>query len=281
MTSNNTKNEAILDITVPPWVSSPCSLISWWDMERFSAAAFQQIVSGLTFILGKIDELPPNFEAGDLAVKYIPLVERIREDCKKIGLKTSIACATDFIGLADGMSIGELTRSLRELDNTIRREMQGCLFFHMPYPQAGFYSQPHLFGVNVAVKFPEMSYDIVEAGNCYAMGRSTACVFHLMRVMETAVQVFGDKLGVTLTDRKDWHNIVEETAKAIKLKAKNPEAVALNQVASHLYSVKMAWRNRVMHPHDKYTMEEAGDLLNHVGAFMKSLAELRLPALPL
>jgi hypothetical protein len=280
MTPDNTVNNEILDICVRPWVSSPYSLISWWDMERFAAASFQQIVSGLLHISGQLDRLPPDVEAGDLAVKYIPIVTAVREECQKIGLTTSIACATDFISLADGMTVKDLTRSLRELDNTIRREMQGCLFFHVPYPQAAFYSQPHLFGVRVAVKFPEMSYDIVEAGNCYAMGRSTACVFHLMRVMEIAVQVFGAKLGVTFTDRKDWHNIGDETAKAIKLlSAKNPEAVALSQVASHLYSVKMAWRNRVMHPHDKYTMEEAGDLLNHVSAFMKSLAELRLPAL--
>ena len=152
-------------------------------MERFSAAAFQQIVSGLTFILGKIEELPSDLEAGDLAVKYVPLVEKIREDCEKIGLKTSVACATDFIGLADLMNARDLTGSLRELDNTIRREMQGCVFFHMPSERVPFYAERHLFGVTVAVKFPGMLYDIVEAGNCYAMGRSTACVFHLMRVM--------------------------------------------------------------------------------------------------
>ena len=135
-----------IDSPVQPWVSSPYSLLTWWDMERFSAAAFQQIVSGLTFIFGKIEELPSDLEAGDLAVKYIPIVEKIREDCEKIGLKTSVACATDFIGLADLMNARDLTGSLRELDNTIRREMQGCVFFHMPSERVPFYAERHLFG---------------------------------------------------------------------------------------------------------------------------------------
>ncbi len=34
--------------------------------------------------------------------------------------------------------------------------------------------------------------------------------------MEIAVQVFGAKLGVKFTDSKDWANIVEQTAAALK-----------------------------------------------------------------
>ncbi|MES2391611.1 MAG: hypothetical protein V4555_08220 [Acidobacteriota bacterium] len=250
-------------------------------MERFSAAAFQQIVTGLVFLVQRIEDLPADLEAGDLASKYIPTVTMLRTECQKLGLRTSISCANDFITLSDGMTIRELTQTLRELDNTIRREMQAELFFHVPYFQAAYYERAHLFGAKVAVKFPGMEYDIREAGNCYAASRSTACVFHLMRVMEMAVQVFGRKLGVEFTDTKDWHNIVEQTAKAVQaLSGKAQETATLSQVAAHLYAVKKAWRNRVMHPHERYSMDEAKDLLSHVEAFMKALAELKLPAVP-
>lgn len=264
-----------LDNRVQPWVSSPYSLISWWAMERFSAAAFQQIVSGLTFILGKIDELPPDFAAGDLAVKYIPIVTEIRKNCEKIDLRVSIACATDFIGLADGMNVGELTRSLRELDNTIRREMQGCMFFHMPPDRVKFYKQNMLFGARVDVRIPSTQFDITEAGNCYAMGRGTACVFHLMRVMEVGVQKLGDLLGVPLAQEKNWQVILDSVNKAVKsLSANAPRTVVLGQVAAHLYNVKVGWRNPVMHPRETYTLEEAGDLIGNVKAFMKTLSDL-------
>jgi hypothetical protein len=108
-------------------------------MEIFSAAAFQRITFRLTFVLGKINELPPDAEGGDLAVQYIPIVTTIRKDCEKIDLRVSMRCVDDFIALAEGMTLSALTRSLRELDNTIRREMEVCMFFHMPQSQAKFY----------------------------------------------------------------------------------------------------------------------------------------------
>jgi hypothetical protein len=264
-----------LDTMRPPWVSSPYSLHSWWDMERFSAATFMQLVNGLSYLADKIENLPPEMDASELAVKYIPIVQSVCEGCAKIGLTTSQAAGGYFVSLADTMSAGELSRSLKELENTIRFEMQGCHFFHMDGKLVPFYNQNSLFGMRVTVRFPEMQYDITEAGNCYAMGRSTACVFHLMRIMEIGVQKFGDRLGIQFTNSKDWHNIVEEINKAIKpLPQKKAETVALSQAAAHLYNVKVAWRNRVMHPHDVYTLEEAGALLEHVKSFINNLANL-------
>jgi hypothetical protein len=46
----------------------------------------------------------------------------------------------------------------------------------------------------------------------------------------------------------------------------------MSQVAANLYAVKLAWRNEVMHPNDKYTLEEAGDLIRLVKVFMGQLA---------
>jgi len=267
-----------LDMIQPPWVSSPYSLHSWWDMEKFSAATFMHLVNGLAFLVDKIENFPPDHDVGGLAVRYIPIVETVYEACGKIGLTVSMTTARHFVVMADTMNAGDLARSLKELENTIRHEMQGCHFFHLDGRLVPFYNQKHLFGIKVSVRFPEMQYDITEAGNCYAMGRSTACVFHLMRIMEIGVQKFGDKLGVKLTDCKDWHNIIDEVNKAIKpLPQKNVTTVALSQTAAHLYNVKVAWRNRVMHPHDVYTLEEAGDLLNHVKAFTNGLAWLLYP----
>ena len=48
-----------------------------------------------------------------------------------------------------------------------------------------------------------MSEDIAEAGKCLGVGRPTASVFHLMRVMEIGVPRFGDVLGVKLADEKN------------------------------------------------------------------------------
>jgi hypothetical protein len=124
-------------------------------------------------------------------------------------------------------------------------------------------------------KFPAIQYDIVEAGNCYASGRSTAVVFQLMRIMEVGVQEFGKKLGVALATEKNWQNILDEINKAIKaLYPKDLVTKEFAALSANPYSVKLAWRNEVMHPKDTYTLEEADNLIRQVKIFMEQLAKV-------
>ncbi len=65
---------------------------------------------------------------------------------------------------------GQLSSVLDQLRNNIEWEMGEILFFHMPSKQSAFYDQKELFGPEVNAKFPSIQYDMVEAGNCFAMG---------------------------------------------------------------------------------------------------------------
>lgn len=141
--------------------------------------------------------------------------------------------------------------------------------------RALFESAAPLFGEAVEAKFPNMPEDISEAGKCLALGRSTAAVFHLMRAMELAVRKLGDELNIALVDEKNWQNILDEVNKAIKaLDHKLPRTKALAGAASHLYAVKVAWRNEVMHPKQTYTPEQATAIFDGVRVFVSDLAAL-------
>lgn len=266
--------------SLTPWEVDRYKLLSWWDMERFSAATFQQIVTGLIFLISQIENLSKmagreDIPAGDLAVKFIPMVEDFRRECEKLKLRTSMAVADEFIGLADGMTTSNLVQGLRQLESVIRNEMKSHSFFWVDDPS--FYQQRQPFGARVAVWFPELEYDITESGNCIAFDRGTAAVFHLMRVMEVGVQRFGTRLGVSLTHELNWQAILDRINPAIKArKAKNQDTILLSQTAAHLFSVKVAWRNPTMHPTSKYTPEEAKDIYQNVKTFMGSLADLEL-----
>jgi hypothetical protein len=185
-------------------------------------------------------------------------------------------CLGEFLVNAKGnVSSKQLIGVLTEVENTIRREMSVAKFFYMPSEQAKFYTQDDLFGVAVDAKFPSIYFDMVEAGNCYAMGRGTACVFHLMRIMEVGVQEFGKRLGISLAAEKNWQNILDGINKAIKtLPSKAAGTVEMSQASANLYAVKLAWRNEVMHPNDKYTLEEAKNLIGQVKLFMGQLATI-------
>lgn len=269
-----------LDTPVQPWVCSPYSLISWWDMERFSAAAFYGIGCQLSVMVENSDRdrrggvqlsLTPEQRA-----TFLMALRSIEADCKKLGLKVSLRASQEAIlALERTKYFGNVGSAVNQFKNTIEWEMSEFLFFHMPPKQAEFYANGELFGVDVNAGFPSIQFDVVEAGNCFAMGRGTACVFHLMRIMEVGVQRLGAKLGVPLVGEKNWQNILNETNKAIKaLPTKAPGAVEMSQAAANLYAVKLAWRNEVMHPNDTYTLEEAENLLRQVKLFMGQLAQI-------
>ena len=172
-------------------------------------------------------------------------------------------------------TFGEVRDSVKHIERTIIYEVEDKLFMFLPPDRAGYYDQKELFGTAVNAKFPTIQFDVVEAGNCYASGRGTAAVFHLMRIMETGVQEFGKKLSVALVTEKNWQNILDEINKAIKkLPPKDPSTVAMSQASANLYAVKLAWRNEVMHPKDTYTLEEADNLIRQVKIFMEQLATI-------
>jgi hypothetical protein len=166
--------------------------------------------------------------------------------------------------------------AIKELYNRLRDDLEARAFVSVPEEMTIFYRQPvPLFGKDVEDHFPLASEDISEAGKCLALARGTAAVFHLMRVMEIGLQKLGDQLGVTLTSEKNWQNILDEVNKAIKrFDHKLPRTKALAEAASHLYAVKVAWRNEVMHPKQTYTLQEATAIFANVRTFVGDLAGL-------
>lgn len=184
------------------------------------------------------------------------MLKSIKDRCESIGLTVSTKSLTRILTLRtdEKATVGDMMDAITHLERTIAWEMEDRLFTYIPPERAARYNRTELFGKDVNAKFPTIQFDLVEAGNCYATGRGTAVVFHLMRIMETGVQAFGTKLGVALTDEKNWQNILDEINKKIKsLPPKDRTTVEVSEAAANLYAVKLAWRNEVMHPKDTYT----------------------------
>ena len=126
--------------------------------------------------------------------------------------------------------------------------------------------------------FPTTDFDIEGAGKCIAFGQGTACVFHLMRVMEVGLRVLGDALNLPSTSNRNWDDILNKADKEVKTRRtdQSPEwqadEVFFSSAVAHLRSVKTAWRNPTMHIEAKYTEEEAEDIWNHVASFMRHLS---------
>lgn len=259
-------------------------------MDRFSAGPLYLIAT----LLGGFK---PIFEEYKRAarkqhqVDYVPAfvkkhisknLRTIRAECERLELRSAAACIDDalFDLKLELVPAERLERIYTELDNTIRRDMRTPLLFHVPSNQRDFYKQKALFGPTVADRFPRAVFDIEQAGNCYAFGCPTACAFHLMRVMEIGVQVFGQMLGVDFPEDKEWGKIlniatgkIKEQTEQRERHGRDPEIIVWNQIHAHLNSVGTGCRNQYMHPKETVTMEEAKDLIGLVRGFMRSLAK--------
>jgi hypothetical protein len=138
---------------------------------------------------------------------------------------------------------------------------------------------PH-FGQEVFRAFPSANDDISEAAKCLALGRGTACIFHIMRALEVAVQVIADKIKAPIVDEHGkglpWGVIAQNMKPIIdKMLNGSEEQIKWYRVQAHLVVVNRAWRVPTAHPKQKiYNTEEAEAVFNATKTFMQELAVL-------
>ncbi|HZU29924.1 MAG TPA: hypothetical protein VFB79_02345 [Candidatus Angelobacter sp.] len=284
-----------------PWEVCPQQLVSWWDMQDFSAAAFYwagQVLENL-----KVDCLlkpgagDQNFDIGILyqpikhetLAKAIDTLEKIERECERIGLRVSAETIRHDIlkPLRDDKdsSYHWLIGQINNVQRLIQREMKNRLFFFVSPDKAKFWptmNQPHAFGEQVYKAFPSTQWDILQASFTLAAGFGTASVFHLMRVLEIVLGALGNKFGVSLA-HTNWAPAIEQIESRIREMHKDPawkvmpdckeQQAFYSQAASYFGVVKDAWRNHTMHVRGKYTEQEAEHIYNAIKAITQKLAE--------
>jgi hypothetical protein len=172
---------------------------------------------------------------------------------------------------------------LNHLTDRIVDELETRSFVQIPDSKFKYYKVDELFGPEVGKKFNKLGEDISSAGTCYALGQNTACVFHMMRVMEYCVQKLGKKLKVSIDTRNEsWYQIIKSVNTHIdalpagksKSDAQNKRKQRFSLAASRLDHVRIVWRNDAMHPKQTYDEDQALEVITSVGAFLKSVVGL-------
>lgn len=168
-----------------------------------------------------------------------------------------------------------------ELQGRIRDELSHIELWLVTKEESRFL-KINPFGEDISNKFGPARDDIEEAGKCLAYGRGTACVFHLMRVMEVGLRALGDSLNDPRLDPKrnpSWDSILKKCDEELLIPLHSRcdewrEDDGFHSTASaQLHAVKDAWRNPTMHVERKYTPEEAEEVWNVVRAFMRHLSK--------
>ncbi len=148
---------------------------------------------------------------------------------------------------------------------------------HLTPKQFGLYApKTLLFGDEVSQAFPSAIIEIEEAAKCLALERPTACVFHLMRTVETALKVLAKTLSIPYAP--SWEGYLGQIATQIEIKwpkrtpKQKREHAFYSEAHAHLSSLKIAWRNPTMHVVKSYTLEQSEEISGSVRTFMRHLA---------
>lgn len=212
---------------------------------------------------------------------YIKDLEGLLQLCERTGMDMSRIQAIRAVEFMKQFRNTTKTcdRQTNGLAMTLEDEMSLRMYFCLSPEKTKYFSQTTAFGQPVGDNFPSTNYDILEANRCFALARNTACVFHLMRVLEIGLGVLARRFSVP-SDHTNWHNIIEGVEKAIRGISSDPGKPAdwkeqqefFSQAASHFMFMKEAWRNYTAHARGKYTDEEAETILINVRGFMQKLA---------
>jgi hypothetical protein len=89
------------------------------------------------------------------------------------------------------------------------------------------------------------------------------------------VLALGNKLKVTTVDQNGvqltWGMLVGNMNAKLNTHQRGEEKNRLSELLTLLTRVKDAWRNDTMHPKQTYTEEEAKDIMDAVGSFMRRM----------
>jgi len=211
--------------------------------------------------------LPPEIhQANESAIKVIG------SHCDDLDLPVT-KLSTKYIETS--RTCEELASAFEHVKRNMHHELAGCFFLQPDARYKRYFSNAELFGESVFRAFPSANDDIYEAGMCLSLERSTACVMHLMRVLECGLTALAKTLGIV--QQTDWgaylRKITEELDRRAKTAGKrSDEEQFYAEAAANFDRLRRAWRNPTMHPDKSYSQERAEEILLAVKSFMIHLA---------
>lgn len=170
-----------------------------------------------------------------------------------------------------------LCHHLEAIYTSLRAELGSILFRGIPRERNQFYSPEWLRESAISVKFPTSLVELRRAGVCYALGQSTASVFHSMRALEPGLFALAGEFEISAT-HDNWQVIIDQIEAAAKKLGAQPKSQKkiddekfFGSAASHLYFVKNAWRNHVAHTRDSHSDDDALKIMRDTVQFIESL----------
>jgi hypothetical protein len=278
-----------------PVLWEPCRLWSLWDMLEINAHQFHRLTVRLTDIAAWVSAHEER--EGSIFHRATPLQDVDRQFLEgafkdlSVHLEAIGAPIAAMAALDAESSIkrayatwGTVKDGADDVRRTASRELTKVTLLSLSPQERKYYdSSDPPFGEEFSNKFQSAGlFELDEAAKCLALGRSTAAVFHLMRLMEIGIRAISDCLGMPAPAkpaeknwgtilRKIWDDGIARKWPTAKDRMAGDGAVFEGLHAS-LDAVKAPWRDATMHVEKKYTPQEAEHIFMAVKGFMMALS---------
>lgn len=259
-------------------------LVSLLDMIRFKGELFNRVavvLAGITGVNMGVRRSEPMAEnvllSPETRVAQKKQLSAFADTLYEAGLTMSLRGLFRTLAVLDESTstYRDFDSSVTDLADRLHDELAEALLWQVAKENNRFLATD-LFGFEAKGQFVDAQPDIAEAGKCLAFGRSTAAVFHLMRVTEVGLKALAKPLGIPYAP--SWENYLRQINERVQLKQKKKgiqwkrDESLFKEIAGDLLSVKTAWRNTTMHIERQYTGEEAQEIFAAVRTFMQRLA---------
>lgn len=273
------------NIPLPVCLSeNPHGLVSALDVLRIYAANFVRVGASLERCASSPGiKISPQGRADEHTRNSLfDLIETVLADCNDFRLPIAAEIAVHHKMFCEkaktNLSFEYIGRAATEIFRTYQAEVRTKLFVHLSTERSSYFQAESLFGDEVSAAFPACASDILCAGDCYALEQDTACVMHLMRVLEIILAAFASKFSVDST-REQWHKIIGDIETAVGgLDSKTStdwreQKEYFSEACKEFRYFKDAWRNHAMHARERYNSAQAKRILEHVGDFARHLSK--------
>lgn len=212
---------------------------------------------------------------------------QLRAQLEVLGAPITLLALDDFDANLDGMypTYESLKTHSKDVSTTLQRELtQAKLISLNSQERLWFAPSEPMFGAPFAVQFnTHGTFELEEAGKCMGLGRPTAAVFHLMRLLEVGIRAMAQCLGIPdpiKPSERNWAIILKNMMDdGIKVKwptaadRMSGDGALFESLHASLDAVKNPFRNGTMHVENKYTDAEAQHIFALVKGFMMKLTD--------
>jgi len=205
-------------------------------------------------------------------------VQWFAKEAERIGLPLSAQQAKRVVQMWKNGDKEGVGRGAMELHNRVLDELETVCCYVVPREKTSYLEHAWPANPRIEDSFPSAIPEFKRAGRCFAYSENTACVFHLMRIVDLGLRSVAASLSVNY-DARNWAGIAGKITKSMEQKYGDKTDAWKNQehfyasVLADIQAISKAYRNEGIHDARKvYEEQDASYLLTVAEHLMTSLA---------